>query len=82
MADPAYRTPAYRAAMARWCAHMARDPWTCRRCGLLIPAGDRGAWDLGHLATGLDDGFEPEHRACNRGHRELATFPSSRNWWE
>lgn len=80
MADALYRDPAYREAMRKWAAHMAHTGWTCRRCGLAIPAGDRAAWDLGHPAP-----FEPEHRTCNRsagasdGNRARG-MPSSRNW--
>lgn len=80
MAGALYRDPDYRAAMKRWEARMADTAWRCRRCGELIPAGDRAAWDLGHPAP-----FEPEHRKCNRsagaadGNRARGA-PASRNW--
>lgn len=65
MADPAYRTPEYRAALRYWERAMRTNSHTCRRCGLPIPAGDRAAWDLGHstpAAHGGNEAFEPEHR--------------------
>ncbi len=88
MSKPHYRTPEYRAALTHWERHMRSHPWTCRRCGHTIVAGDRTAWDLGHGTAakhGGNGGFEPEHRACNRaGGARLgnsASIGASGDWW-
>jgi hypothetical protein len=55
---------AHRALRAAWSHLVAHGDVTCRRCNLLIKAGQ--SWDLGHPQEGVSVGMHPEHASCNR----------------